>query len=158
MSNLANSSSAEVARLSWEAATRFGPVLLREALLRLCRACGPESLDKFEKAMTDRIEGMREDEADFETLKEFGIEQLLRATSEVRKSPQVKQPVEKVEERRTEGRSEEEETLEDQLQSGLEDTFPASDPPAVVSTAIPGGTKKIVGVDEQLRRVRERRR
>jgi hypothetical protein len=40
--------------------------------------------------------------------------------------------------------------LEQQLQKGLEDTFPASDPPAVVSTTIPGRCKKLVGVDEML--------
>lgn len=157
MTNLANRSPEEVARLRLEAAARFGPLLLQEALCRLSQECGPESLEKFERAMTDRIEGMHEEVPDFETLKEFGIEQLLRATAGVRKAPDIKQPVEKVEERRTEGRSEQGHTLEDQLQEGLEDTFPASDPPAVISTAIPGGTKKLVGVDESLRRARERR-
>lgn len=47
------------------------------------------------------------------------------------------------------------EVLEEQLESGLEDSFPASDPPAVVSTTISGGGKKLVGVEEHLRRKRE---
>jgi len=157
MTNLANLSPAEIARLRLEAADRFGPLLLQEAVRRLCHACGPEGLDRFERAMTDRIEAMHDGAPNFETLKEFGIEQLLRAIADVRKTPDMKHTVEKVEERRTEGRSEEGRTLEDQLQAGLEDTFPASDPPAVVSTAIPGGAKKLVGVDESLRRARERR-
>ena len=44
--------------------------------------------------------------------------------------------------RRTEGRSEDPATLEEQLCEGLEDTFPASDPVSVVSTAIPGKSAK----------------
>jgi hypothetical protein len=40
--------------------------------------------------------------------------------------------------RRTAGRAEDKETLEEQLQEGLEDSFPASDPVSVTSTAIPG--------------------
>ena len=59
--------------------------------------------------------------------------------------------------RRTQGRSEDPETLEEQLQTGLEDTFPASDPPAAVSTAIAGRCKEIVGTDEMLRRLGRRR-
>lgn len=54
--------------------------------------------------------------------------------------------------RRTAGRAEDKGTLEEQLQEGLEDTFPASDPVSVVTTAIPGSTKKLVGTDEVLRR------
>lgn len=54
--------------------------------------------------------------------------------------------------RRTEGRAEDKHTLEEQLQEGLEDTFPASDPVSVVSTAIPGCTKKLTGTDEVLKR------
>ena len=54
--------------------------------------------------------------------------------------------------RRTEGRAEDRSTLEEQLQEGLEDTFPASDPVSVVSTTIAGRTKKLVGTDEVLRR------
>lgn len=57
--------------------------------------------------------------------------------------------------RRTEGRAEDKSTLEEQLQEGLEDTFPASDPVSVTSTAIAGRTKKLVGTDETLRRRRQ---
>lgn len=51
--------------------------------------------------------------------------------------------------RRTQGRSELPETLEEQLQEGLEDSFPASDPPSVLSTTVAGGTK-LTGTDEIL--------
>ena len=51
--------------------------------------------------------------------------------------------------RRTQGRSELPETLEEQLQEGLEDSFPASDPPSVLSTTVAGGTK-LTGTDEVL--------
>jgi hypothetical protein len=40
--------------------------------------------------------------------------------------------------RRTPGRSEDPAVLEEQLQEGLEDTFPASDPVSVTSTLISG--------------------
>lgn len=43
--------------------------------------------------------------------------------------------------RRTAGRAEDSETLEEQLSEGLLDTFPASDAVSVVSTAIPGRCK-----------------
>ncbi len=56
--------------------------------------------------------------------------------------------------RRTEGRAEDKGTLEEQLQEGLEDTFPASDPVSVTSTAIAGRSKKLVGTDEVLRQKR----
>ena len=48
----------------------------------------------------------------------------------VKSCPDMTHPVEDVQSRRTRGRSEQPETLEDQLQNGLEDSFPASDPPA----------------------------
>lgn len=67
----------------------------------------------------------------------------------------MKQELENVESRRTAGRSEEPQTLEDQLQAGLEDSFPASDPPAVVATTIPGGAKRLVGTDDALKKQRE---
>jgi len=54
--------------------------------------------------------------------------------------------------RRTAGRAEDKGTLEEQLQEGLEDTFPASDPVSVVSTTIPGRAKKLVGTEEVLKR------
>lgn len=60
--------------------------------------------------------------------------------------------------RRTPGRAEDRETLEEQLLEGLEDTFPASDPVSVVSTLITGRCKKLVGTDEVLRRMREAER
>ena len=53
--------------------------------------------------------------------------------------------------RRTPGRAEDRETLEEQLREGLEDSFPASDPVSVVSTLIPGRGKKLVGTDEVIR-------
>ncbi|MBS3647529.1 hypothetical protein KEU06_02670 [Pseudaminobacter sp. 19-2017] len=43
--------------------------------------------------------------------------------------------------RRTPGRAEDPETLEEQLVEGLEDTFPASDPVSVTSTTVPGSPK-----------------
>ena len=59
--------------------------------------------------------------------------------------------------RNVRGRPKKPEALEEQLESGLEDSFPASDPPAVVSTTISGGGKKLVGVEEHLRRKREKK-
>jgi hypothetical protein len=44
--------------------------------------------------------------------------------------------------RRTPGRSEDRETLEEQLEEGLEDSFPASDAVSVTSTTISGGPKQ----------------
>lgn len=58
--------------------------------------------------------------------------------------------------RRTPGRSERPDVLEEQLQDGLENTFPASDPPAVVSTTISGRGKRLVGTDEVLAKMRRR--
>lgn len=133
----------------------FGPLLLREALRRLCRAQGLEAIDRFEAAMTDLIEGIDDDRADFDDMRELAIEQLLSVIKEVRSSPDSKQACENVKSRRTEGRSEQPETLEEQLQSGLEDTFPASDPPSVVSTSISGSGKHLVGTDEVLRQRRK---
>jgi hypothetical protein len=43
--------------------------------------------------------------------------------------------------RRTPGRAVDRPTLEEQLDEGLEDSFPASDPVSVTSTAIPGRPK-----------------
>ncbi len=57
--------------------------------------------------------------------------------------------------RRTPGRAEDRETLEEQLSEGLEDTFPASDPVSVVSTLIAGRSKALVGTDEVIRLMRE---
>ena len=60
--------------------------------------------------------------------------------------------------RRTPGRAEDRETLEEQLSEGLEDTFPASDPVSVVSTLIAGRSKALVGTDEIIRARREAER
>ena len=60
--------------------------------------------------------------------------------------------------RRTPGRAEDRETLEEQLREGLEDTFPASDPVSVVSTLIAGRAKKLVGTDEVIRAQRDAKR
>lgn len=60
--------------------------------------------------------------------------------------------------RRTPGRAEDCETLEEQLCAGLEDTFPASDPVSVVSTLIAGRCKKLVGTEEVLRQMRDAER
>jgi hypothetical protein len=145
-----------VQQLRLEASAHFAPIVLHEALLRLSHACGANSLVKFEKAMIDQIEAMSDDRADFETLKELAIEQVYGWIREATASPHSKQALENIETRRTHGRSEEPRTLEDQLQAGLEDSFPASDPPAVVSTAIAGSAKKLVGTDEILKRKREK--
>lgn len=53
------------------------------------------------------------------------------------------------------GRSKNDKVLEEQLEEGLEDTFPASDPVSVVSTAIPGKAKPAKGTDQILREQRE---
>jgi hypothetical protein len=60
--------------------------------------------------------------------------------------------------RRTPGRAEDRETLEEQLLEGLEDSFPASDPVSVISTLITGRSKKLIGTDEVVRRMREAER
>ncbi|WP_027144323.1 hypothetical protein [Mesorhizobium sp. WSM3626] len=155
MSNFQAATPDRLRQLRLEASAHFTPMMLHEALLRLSHACGGESLERFEKAMVAQIEATKDDRADFETIKEFAIEQLYAVIREANDSPKKKQSLEKTETRRTPGRSEEPQTLEDQLQAGLEDSFPASDPPAVVSTAIPGGAKKLVGTDEVLKKQRE---
>jgi hypothetical protein len=125
-----------------ETAAYFGPMLLCEALKRLAGASGSASIDLFEKAMIERIEGMDEDLPNFEVMKELAIEQLYGVLRDVRNPPVEATPASSQKRRRCQGRSDDPRELEDQLQAGLEDSFPASDPPAVVSTAIPGGVKK----------------
>lgn len=120
----------------------FGPLFLREALYRLCQTHGEACLDKFERAMIDRIEKESFDVADLDAVKEFAVEQLYAAVKDARAFPDRKEPLEDMNARRAKGRSEEAITLEEQLQEGIEDTFPASDPPAVVSTVISGRTKE----------------
>src|SRR2546423_12031463 len=141
MSTLQAATPEQLQQLRLEAAAHSAPVMLHEALLRLSHASGGDSLKQFEKAMVDRIEATKDDRSNFETMKEFAIEQLYALVREANESPKKKQPLEEIETRRTPGRSEEPRTLEDQLQAGLEDSFPASDPPAVVSTTISGGAK-----------------
>jgi hypothetical protein len=155
MSNLNSASPEQIERLRADASAIFAPLLLREALRRLSKTRGDGCLDEFEKSMADRIEGMEGETPHFGAMKELAIEQLFAAVKDVRAHPENKQPLENPAARRAKGRSEEETTLEEQLQSGLEDTFPASDPPAVVSTAIPGGAKELTGVEEHLRRQRK---
>lgn len=152
MSKLQHGSSDELEAIRLRAVSHFSPIMLREALLRLSRGCGPDSLDRFEKAMTEAINQSTGDDVDFDDMKEFATEQLYACVREAKSSPDITHPVEDIKARRTHGRSEEPETLEDQLQKGLEDSFPASDPPAVVSTAIPGRTKPPIGTDEVLKR------
>src|SRR5690606_36998281 len=120
------------------AIAHFSPMMLQEALVRLCQACGAESLDRFQKAMIGRIERTSADSADFDDMKEFAIEELYACVREVKAHPDMVNPLEDMQSRRTDGRSEEAETLEYQHQEALDDSCPASDPPAVVSTAIPG--------------------
>lgn len=150
MSKLQHGSQDELETIRLKAAAHFGPILLQGALIRLRRACGEESLDRFEKAMLDVMDRSPADDADFEDMKEFATEHLLACLREVRASADINSSAEDIGSRRTSGRSEKRETLETQLQEGLEDTFPASDPPAVVSTTISGGARKLVGTDEVL--------
>ena len=48
--------------------------------------------------------------------------------------------------RRTAGRAEDPRVLEEQLQEGLEDTFPGSDPVSVTTSLISGSPKPKAGV------------
>ena len=133
----------------------FAPVLIGSLAKRLARSQGTKELGDVEKSLIRLIEGAEVDEPQAEAMKEFAIELVVSTISEARSHPDSKSDVEAVGERRTEGRSENPDTLEEQLQSGLEDSFPASDPPAVVSTSISGGSKDLVGTDEVLRRKKE---
>lgn len=157
MSNLKSANPEQIQRLRADASAMFAPLLLREALRRLCKTCGSECLDEFEKSMAARIEDTQGEAAHLGDMKELAIEQLFDAVKDVRAHPENKQPLENPGARRAKDRSENADTLDDQLQSGLEDTFPASDPPAVVSTTISGGAK-VTGVEEHLRRRREMER
>ncbi len=150
MSKLQHGTTEELQAIRQESIAHFAPILLREALVRLRRACGADGLDRYEKAVARNIEMASHDNPDFEDMKEFAFEHLHVCLRDVKASDDVA-PFEDVQARRTQGRSEEPETLENQLQKGLEDSFPASDPPAVVSTAISGGSKNLVGTDEVLR-------
>lgn len=150
MSKLLHGSQQELETIRNKATAHFGPLLLQGALIRLRRACGQKSLDQFEKTMLDLIEKFPSDDPDIGDMKEFATEHLLGCMREVRSCADIAFSDEDVQSRRALGRSENSKTLEDQLQEGLEDSFPASDPPSVISTAIPGSTKKIKGTDEIL--------
>jgi type II secretory pathway component PulJ len=142
MHSLATKNPEELEQFQKRATARFAPEFLRAALQRLSKLHGEDELDKFERAMIELVEGQSEEEADFSVLKEFAIEQLYQVIREAKESPDTKQRLEDIAKRRTSGRSEEARTLEEQLQSGLEDSFPASDPPAVVSSTISGAREK----------------
>ena len=133
----------------------FAPVLIGSLAKRLARSQGTKELSDVEKSLIRLIENSDVNEPQAEAMKEFAIELVVSTISEARAHPDSKSDVEAVGERRAEGRSENPDTLEEQLQSGLEDSFPASDPPAVVSTSISGGSKDLVGTDEVLRRKKE---
>ncbi|MDX8520855.1 hypothetical protein [Mesorhizobium dulcispinae] len=136
----------------------FAPLLIHSLTQKLARSQGMKELDKIETSLVRLIEETVVAAPDGEAMKEFAVELVVSTLRNVREHPDAKHDLEEIEERRAAGRSENPETLEEQLQSGLEDSFPASDPPAVVSTAITGGSKEIVGTDEVLRRKKEARR
>lgn len=155
MVKLNTASPEQLDQLKAQAAAAYAPLMLREALRRLCRTKGAECLEEFEASTAEQIERTGGDTERPDVLKELAIEQLHAAVRDVRAFPHNKQMLEEPAARRTRGRSENIGTLEEQLQSGLEDSFPASDPPAVVSTTISGRAKEPVGVEEVLRRQRE---
>ncbi|TIP04144.1 MAG: hypothetical protein E5X76_21040 [Mesorhizobium sp.] len=141
-----------------QAYSTFGPLLIHALAQKLARCQGVRELDKIEQSLVRLVEEIDVAAPDAEAMKEFAVELVVSTLRNAREHPDAKQDLEQIDERRTEGRSEDPDTLEEQLQSGLEDSFPASDPPAVVSTAITGGSKDIVGTDEVLRRKKEARR
>ncbi|TGS15764.1 hypothetical protein EN852_008945 [Mesorhizobium sp. M2E.F.Ca.ET.209.01.1.1] len=141
-----------------QAYSTFGPLLINALAQKLARCQGMRELDRVEQSLVRLIEETDVTASDAEAMKEFAVELVVSTLRNAREHPDAKQDLEEIDGRRTEGRSEDPDTLEEQLQSGLEDSFPASDPPAVVSTAITGGSKDIVGTDEVLRRKKEARR
>jgi len=136
----------------------FGPLLVHSLAQKLARCQGMRELDKVEQSLVRLIEETDVAAPHGEAMKEFAVELIVSTMRNVREHPDAKRDLEEIDSRRAQGRSEEPDTLEEQLQSGLEDSFPASDPPAVVSTAITGGSKEIVGTDEVLRGQKEARR
>ncbi|TPI14133.1 hypothetical protein FJW06_12615 [Mesorhizobium sp. B4-1-3] len=141
-----------------QAYSTFGPLLIQALAQKLGHCQGMRELDKLERSLVRLVEDTDVAAPHADAMKEFAIELIVSTLRNVREHPDAKHDLEEVDKRRTEGRSEDSDTLEEQLQSGLEDSFPASDPPAVVSTAITGGAKDIVGTDEVLRRKKEARR
>ncbi|KUM26918.1 hypothetical protein AU467_19535 [Mesorhizobium loti] len=136
----------------------FAPLLIHSLAQRLAGCRGMRELDKLETSLVRLIEETVVAAPDGEAMKEFAVELVVSTLRNVREHPDAKHDLEEIDDRRTAGRSEIPATLEEQLQSGLEDSFPASDPPAVVSTAITGGSKHIIGTDEVLRRKKAARR
>ncbi|MBZ9763219.1 hypothetical protein LB553_20365 [Mesorhizobium sp. CA8] len=141
-----------------QAYSTFGPLLIQALAQKLGHCQGMRELDKLEQSLVRLVEETDVAAPQADAMKEFAVELVVSTLRNVREHPDAKHDLEQIDERRTEGRSEDPNTLEEQLQSGLEDSFPASDPPAVVSTAITGGAKDIVGTDEVLRRKKEARR
>ncbi|WP_245493455.1 MULTISPECIES: hypothetical protein [unclassified Mesorhizobium] len=133
----------------------FAPALLNSLALRLARCQGTKELAEVEKSLIRLVEDSDVAAPQVEAMKEFAIELVVSTMKNVRDHPDSKSDLEEIAGRRTQGRSESPDTLEEQLEAGLEDSFPASDPPAVVSTAISGGAKEIVGTDEVLRQKKE---
>lgn len=140
-----------------QAYSTFGPLLIHALTRKLARCQGMRELDKLEQSLVRLVEETDVAAPHADAMKEFAIELVVSTLRNVREHPDTKHDVEEIDGRRAKGRSENPDTLEEQLQSGLEDSFPASDPPAVVSTAI-SGSKDIVGTDEVLRRKKEARR
>ena len=130
-----------------QAYSTFGPLLIHALVHKLAQRHGARELDKLEQSLVRLVEETDVAAPHAEAMKEFAIELVVSTLRNAREHPDAKRDLEEIDERRTEGRSEDHDTLEEQLQSGLEDSFPASDPPAVVSTAISGGSKDIVGTD-----------
>lgn len=156
MSKLLQGSHHELEAIRLKAMSYFAPLLLQDTLLRIRRTGSNENLEKCERAMLDLIEYSNLDDPDFDDMKEFAAELVHICIREVISTPDVVAATENIEGRRTPGRSEKTETLEEQLQEGLEGSFPASDPPAVVSTTISGKAKKLVGTDEVLAQKRKK--
>ncbi|MDX8503189.1 hypothetical protein RFM99_33055 [Mesorhizobium sp. VK4C] len=147
-----------VDEIRMQAYSTFAPVLLGAIAHRLAQCQGTKEMGEAEKSLICLIEDSDVAAPHAEAMKEFAIELVVSTMRNVREHPDSKRDLEEIDGRRAQGRSEIPETLEEQLQSGLEDSFPASDPPAVVSTAITGGSKNIVGTDEVLRRKKAARR
>ena len=141
-----------------QAYSTFAPLLINLLTHKLARSQGVKELDKIETSLIRLIEETDVGAPQAEAMKEFAIELVVSTLRNVREHPDAKQDLEAIDGRRTQGRSENPDTLEEQLQSGLEDSFPASDPPAVLSTSITGGSKELIGTDEVLRRKKEARR
>ena len=97
MSNLSKAQPEQIERMKLDACSTFGPIVLREALHRLCQTHGAGCLDGFERAMIDRIEAYQGDIHNLSDVKEFAIEQLYAAIRDARSYPDNKQPLEEVE-------------------------------------------------------------